>query len=139
MRWFIAFSLMAIASLSGCNMTHLDGPPAAMNIKGTDNTMIGHWNYPSVRPGAFDNVEVTANLSVTDGELSCEGYANYNEKKVKQIKMPITCSNGLTGNAVVVMNYGNLREKNSGIGKGKLSNGRQFRIIIGNLAGSIGW
>ena len=44
MRKFCLVSLISAGLLSGCNMTHLKGPPAAMDIKGTDYSMIGHWN-----------------------------------------------------------------------------------------------
>jgi hypothetical protein len=125
--------------LTGCNITHLVGPPAAMEIKDTDYTMIGNYNYPSVRTGSFGNMDVTANLSVTDGELSCEGYADYNENTTRQIEMPINCSDGSTGNAIIVLNPSSVRNMISGVGKGTLSNGKKFRIVIGQLSGSIGW
>ena len=78
--------IVGFGLLAGCNMTHLEGPPAAMSIKGTDTTLIGQYNFPSFKPKGGRKVEVTANLSVSDGILSCSGQLTYMERLLHRCK-----------------------------------------------------
>ena len=104
MRKVFVGVIVGFGLLAGCNMTHLEGPPAAMSIKGADTTLIGQYNFPSVKPKGGRKVEVTANLSVSDGILTCSGKSTYMEKAVTQLQMPISCSDGTSGTAILVLN-----------------------------------
>ena len=139
MRKALIAGIVAVGLLAGCNMTHLEGPPAAMSIKGADTTLIGQYSFPSVKPKGGRKVEVTANLSVSDGVLSCSGQSTYMEKAVTQVQMPISCSDGNSGNAILVLNPDSWRNSMTGIGQGKLTNGRKFKIIVGPLNGTLDW
>lgn len=131
--------IVGVGLLAGCNMTHLQGPPAAMSIKGSEAVMIGQYDFPSVRPGTFGRIEVTAELNVSNGELTCSGAASYPEKSVTQVIMPISCSDGAKGTARLVLNPDAWRVNISGVGIGTLSNGKQFKIIVGPIRGELDW
>ena len=81
--------IVGVGLLAGCNMTHLQGPPAAMSIKGSEAVMIGQYDFPSVRPGTFGRVEVTAELNVSNGELTCSGAASYPENPLLKSSCPL--------------------------------------------------
>ena len=135
----VVAGFFGLVLLAGCNMTHLEGPPAAMSIKGSQKVMIGQYNFPSVRPGTLGRVDVTAELNVSNSELTCSGTASYPEKSVTQVIMPITCSDGTQGTARLVLNPDAWRVNLSGIGIGTLSNGKQFKIIVGPIRGELDW
>ena len=131
--------IVGVGLLAGCNMTHLEGPPAAMSFKSGGDVMIGQYNFPSVRPGSFGRVDVTAELNVSNGELTCSGTASYREQSVTQVVMPIACTDGAQGTARLVLNPDAWRVNISGVGIGTLSNGKQFRIIVGPMRGELDW
>jgi len=139
MRKVFVGVIVGFGLLAGCNMTHLEGPPAAMSIKGADTTLIGQYNFPSVKPKGGRKVEVTANLSVSDGILTCSGKSTYMEKAVTQLQMPISCSDGTSGTAILVLNPDSWRNSMTGVGQGRLTNGRKFKIIVGPLNGTLNW
>lgn len=139
MRKAVVAGFVGLGLLAGCNMTHLEGPPAAMSIKGSEGVMIGQYNFPSVRPGTLGRVDVTAELNVSNGELTCSGAASYPEKSVTQVIMPINCSDGAEGTARLVLNLDAWRVNISGVGIGTLSNGKKFKIIVGPIRGELDW
>ncbi len=71
--------------------------------------------------------------------MSCSGAAQYSTTDLALIPLNLSCSDGTNGKTVVVLNRATYLKDFTGVGKGKLSNGEQFQIIIGPLGRSINW
>ena len=136
--------ILALLLVSGCEvtLTQLEGPPAALKIgEGSSaQILLGQYHYPEV---LVEDKVVTANvyakvrLEVTNGSFSCKGETKYQEKSVTQVNLPIQCNDGSNGSIAVVLNQVQWRINQSGVGVGKLNNGKKLRLLIGPLSGRL--
>ena len=138
-------SLLAVslfcAFLGGCayTFTDLEGPQAALKINDkTSKVLLGEFKYLSVKV-VNNTFDTTAQLHVSDGSYECTGIANYEENTSKSIQLPITCTDGRTGNIILNFSKSLMRADQRGIGVGTLNDGTKVRLILGNLTGSIAW
>ena len=80
-------------------------------------------------------------FEASDGEISCSGQTLNGEYKLSGFKdkylykFPIPCTDGSKGNLELRMTI----PPPSGIGIGRMLVGSKIKVIIGDLAGTIGW
>ena len=123
------FSAVCVFTLLiGCNSTQ-----AGMKLEGPNKE-------ETTLVGIFDVDKRT--ITASDGDITCSGEAA--EIGFEWVPSPVltypdlTCSDGRSGTMSLNMSWG-ARNRSSGIGIGKLSDGTKVKVIIGNLAASLSW
>ena len=139
LRWCTILIFILLGSLFGCTTS----PSLAMRIE--DSTaqtkiLIGQFiGSVALLQGSPKTAEITA----TDGALSCTGKSNTGQFSTDMRMNRIThlfnlsCTNGVTGQLVLNINASSYTI--NGIGAGTLSDGSKIKVIVGDLAGTLNW
>ncbi|MDA7471545.1 hypothetical protein N8928_01350 [Planktomarina temperata] len=140
MRNILVAGFVGFGLLAGCST-----PSAGLKIEPPKNKngdaiiLLGTLALPNAGMQKW-----AGNLSVTDGELSCEGSnpASIVDVGWAVIRMrhdlKLTCDDGRTGSVQVSLS-GTTRENMAGVGVGKLSDGSKLRLIVGDAVGTLPW
>jgi len=140
---FLAMLSLLVLALAGCaTIDNLEGPPAVMKISSASGEIIlmGKYYYHSVAVQADSSTIAVAELSVTDGSVTCTGKTTYSEKGNRVIPVEIYCSNGLEGKVIITFNNNAAwRNQESALGVGSMKDGSKIRLMLGNMAGAMAW
>lgn len=112
--------LIGVLSLVGCGSVTL---PAA--VKMADGTALVGTTTASISGGTFQ-------VATADRRITCSG--NYDALDTRPtISVPVTCTNGLYGSAVVTRSP----DGRSGVGYAAVSDGTTATLAFGNSAGDV--
>ena len=138
-RALIILSFVMLGSLAGCTTS----PSLAMRIEdplAQPKVLIGQFiGSVALLQGSPKTAEITA----TDGALSCAGKSNTGQfstdMRMNRIThlFNLTCTNGVSGQLVLNINASS--STINGIGAGTLSDGSKIKVVVGDLAGTLNW
>jgi hypothetical protein len=137
MQKFGLIGLLSVILIAGCT----ENPGITMKFKDKSETiMLGQLNMRDVN---YIN-KVYFDYEVSDGQTTCSGKTPVVKLQLTsalnnkvQTTMSVDCEDGRKGNLSANMTFNGRTW--SGIGVGKLNDGTDVRVVVGDMIGNLDW